>query len=124
MGARLVTTARWGLRFMSMSWKELSSTTARSVSFICRVRGSRGVPMLPPSQTVFPSAFSISEISVVVVVLPSEPVTPMIGQGQTSKNASISEVTSAPRLRSVSMAGLLGCIPGVRNRISASTPSR
>ena len=43
---------------MSMSWKELSSTTARSVSFICRVRGSRGVPMLPPSQTVFPSAFS------------------------------------------------------------------
>ena len=80
--------------------------------------------MLPPSQTVFPAAFSISEIRVVVVVLPSDPVTARIVQGQTSKKTSISLVTSAPRLRRASMAGLHGCIPGVRNRTSASTPSR
>ena len=80
--------------------------------------------MLPPSQTVFPAAFSISEIRVVVVVFPSEPVTARIVQGQTSKNTSISEVTWAPRPRRASMAGLFGCIPGVRNKSSASTPSR
>ena len=49
--------------------------------------------MLPPSHTRLPEAFSISETRVVVVVFPSEPVTPMIWQGQTSKNTSISEVT-------------------------------
>ena len=80
--------------------------------------------MLPPSQTVFPAAFSISDTSVVVVVLPSEPVTAKSVQGQTSKKTSISLVTSAPRLRRASMAGLHGCMPGVRNRTSASTPSR
>ena len=79
---------------------------------------------MPPSQTFFPAAFRSSEISVVVVVFPSEPVTAMRWQGQTSKNAYISEVTAAPRLRRASMAGLPGCIPGVRKRMSASTPSR
>ena len=54
--------------------------------------------MLPPSQTVFPEAFSISLTRVVVVVLPSEPVTAIRWQGQTSKNTSISEVILAPRL--------------------------
>lgn len=80
--------------------------------------------MLPPSQTVWPAAFSISLISVVVVVLPSEPVTAIRWQGQTSKNTSISEVILAPRSRRVVMAGLPGCIPGVRKTTSASTPSK
>ena len=115
----MVMRARWGLRRMSISWKELSSTTAKSSFFIWRHRGSRGVPILPPSHTVLPEAFSISLTRVVVVVFPSEPVTAMRLQGQTSKNTSISEVTWAPRCRRASMAGLLGCIPGVRNKISA-----
>ena len=70
--------------------------------------------MLPPSQTVFPSAFSISEISVVVVVLPSDPVTAMMGQGQTSKNTSISEVMVLPLARAASSSGASGRRPGVR----------
>ena len=91
--------ARWGLRSISISWKELSSTTAKSSFFIWRHKGSKGVPILPPSQTVFPEAFSISDTSVVVVVFPSEPVTAIRVQGHTSKNTSISEVTFAPRSR-------------------------
>ena len=70
------------------------------------------------------AAFSISDTSVVVVVFPSEPVTASSVHGHTSKKTSISLVTAAPRLRSASMAGFAGCIPGVRNRISASTPSK
>ena len=84
---------------MSISWKELSSTTATSSAFILGVRGSSGVPILPPSQTVLPEAFSISEMRVVVVVLPSEPVMAMMGQGQTSKKAAISLVMVAPASR-------------------------
>ena len=53
--------------------------------------------MLPPTWTVLPAAFSSSEMMVVVVVLPSEPVTAIISQGQTSKNTSISEVNVLPR---------------------------
>ena len=80
--------------------------------------------MLPPTQTVFPAAWSISAMRVVVVVFPSEPVTAITGQGQTWKNTSISEVTTAPWLRSASRAGFAGCIPGVRNTTSASRRSR
>ena len=46
--------------------------------------------------------------------MPSEPVTAVIGQGQTSKNASISEVILAPRALSARISGLSGCRPGVR----------
>ena len=45
--------------------------------------------------TVFPAARSISAMMLVVVVLPSLPVTPMIVHGQTSKKISISDVTNA-----------------------------
>ena len=55
--------------------------------------------MLPPSQTRKPCFFSSSEISVEVVVFPSEPVTAMICAGQTAKKASISEVITAPESR-------------------------
>ena len=44
--------------------------------------------MFPPRWTLFPWARSISAIRVVVVVLPSLPVTPIMGQGQRSKNIS------------------------------------
>lgn len=43
-----------------------------------------------------PWAFKSSEIMVVVVVLPSLPVTAIILHGQSLKNTSISEVTTAP----------------------------
>ena len=86
--------------------------------------GRRGAPMLPPTQTRWPACSRIFAIRVVVVVLPSEPVTAMMRQGQTSKNASISLVSSAPFSRSRRSAGISGCIPGVRKTISACTSSR
>ena len=49
---------------------------------------------------------------VVVVVFPSLPVTARMGQGHTSKNTSISEVTTLPRARAASR--YRGCRPGVR----------
>ena len=39
--------------------------------------------MLPPTWTVLPAAFSSSAMMVVVVVLPSLPVTAIMWQGQT-----------------------------------------
>lgn len=109
---------------MVISWNELSSTTAKSSGRISAARGRSGVPMLPPSQTVFPACSRIFAMSVVVVVLPSEPVTARMRQGQTSKNASISEVSSAPCSTIRAICGRSGRIPGVRNTMSAVTPSR
>ena len=68
-------TATSGLRRIEMSWKLESSTTATSSGAISSISGSSGRPMLPPRWTVFPAAFSISAMIVVVVVLPSLPVT-------------------------------------------------
>ena len=59
---------------------------------------------------------------VVVVVFPSLPVTARMGQGQTSKNTSISEVIVLPRLLASSR--YRGCRPGVRKITSWSSPSR
>ena len=80
--------------------------------------------MLPPRYTVFPAARSISAMMLVVVVLPSLPVTPMIVHGQTSKNISISDVTMLPRAFAPSSAGTSGRMPGVRKTTSARRSSR
>ena len=61
--------------------------------------GSSGAPMFPPIWTVWPWALSISAIRVVVVVFPSDPVTPMSFAGHKSKKTSISEVTVTPFAR-------------------------
>ena len=45
---------------------------------------------------------------VVVVVFPSEPVTAMMRHGQTAKNASISDVRSAPRALAAASSGVKG----------------
>ena len=47
------------------------------------VSHSSGWPMLPPRWTVRPAASRSFAMIVVVVVLPSEPVTAIIAQGQT-----------------------------------------
>ena len=51
---------------------------------------------------------------VVVVVFPSLPVTPMIRQGHSWKNSSISEVRMLPRSTACFSSGVLGLRPGVR----------
>ena len=76
--------------------------------------------MLPPTWTVCPAARRSSAMMVVVVVLPSEPVTAMMGQGQTSKNTSISEVMVLPLARAASSSGTSGRRPGVRKITSWS----
>ena len=70
------------------------------------VSGSKGLPMLPPRCTFTPLAFKNSEIIVVVVVLPSEPVIAMILHGQRSKNTSISEVSTTPFSLNATRSGL------------------
>ena len=81
---------------MVISWKLDSSNTAKSVLSIPSASHSSGWPMLPPTHTRFPAFFSSSAMMVVVVVLPSEPVTAMIGHGQIRKKTSISLVKTAP----------------------------
>ena len=78
--------------------------------------------MLPPRWTVRPAARRSPAMMVVVVVFPSLPVTAMMGQGQTWKNTSISEVIWLPRRRAVSR--YFGCRPGVRKITSAWRSSR
>ena len=70
--------------------------------------------MFPPSQTRRPAASRRRAMIVVVVVLPSLPVTAILRQGQTRKNASISEVSSLPRSTAARSSGRSGRIPGVR----------
>ena len=58
--------------------------------------GISALPILPPKYTFFPCASRNLEISVVVVVLPLEPVTAIILDGQSLKKTSISVVTFCP----------------------------
>ena len=83
--------------------------------------GRRGAPMLPPTKTRRPfpsfaaSASSSLQVSVVVVVLPSEPVTAKIFAGHRAKNSSISEVSTAPFCTAAAMPSRSGRMPGERN---------
>ena len=107
---------------MVSSWKELNSTTAQSVGRMASAPLSSGRPILPPRWTVCPAASRRRAMMVVVVVFPSLPVTPRMGQGQTWKNTSISEVTTLPQ--ALASSRKRGCRPGVRKITSWSSPSR
>ena len=61
---------------------------------------------------------------VVVVVLPSEPVTAIRGQGQTSKKTSISLVRTLPRATAAAISGTSGRRPGVRKITSSVRSAR
>ena len=52
-----------------------------------------GVPMLPPTSAGNPAAVIISPVSVVVVVLPFDPVIATIGPGRNCAASSISPIT-------------------------------
>ena len=113
-----------GLFFMVISWKELSSSTAQSVGAMAAASLSSGWPMFPPTWTVRPARRSSSEMMVVVVVLPSLPVTAIMGQGHTSKKASISLVSRLPRSTAAAMGGRSGRRPGVRKITSSVRSAR
>ena len=91
-----VIAATFGDCLIEISWKLESSNTATSLSDIVSTIGRRALPIFPPIWTRLPSALSISLIRVVVVVFPSEPVTPYILHGQRSKKVSISDVMATP----------------------------
>ena len=83
------------------------------------VSHSSGWPMLPPRWTVRPVASSSFAMMVVVVVLPSEPVTAISVQGQTSKKTYISLVSRLPRSTAAASSGTSGRRPGVRKMTSS-----
>ena len=58
--------------------------------------GISALPIFPPKYTCLPCFSRNFEISVVVVVLPFDPVTAIILDGQNLKNTSISVVTFCP----------------------------
>ncbi|MFO0981129.1 MAG: hypothetical protein U1E76_05155 [Planctomycetota bacterium] len=78
-GVRLVMSAPAGPRSRSprySSWKLDSSSTARSFAVERSTSPSSERPQLPPRNTPGRAAASMRASSVVVVVLPFEPVTP------------------------------------------------
>ena len=79
---------------------------------------------MPPVKTLLPLFFRSSDMMVVVVVLPSEPVTPMVMQGQRDKKTSISEVITTPLSLAFKRAGTSGLKPGVRKIMSPVTSER
>ena len=70
---------------------------------------------MPPKKQLYPFAFIISCISVVVVVFPSLPVTPITVLGHNSTHISISVVTSAPLSVSATNSFVVGKQLGERN---------
>jgi|GEM_PF-5914182 len=74
--------------------------------------------MFPPTYAVPPRLFAASEskrwVRVVVVVLPSLPVTAMTVAGVASQNHSISEVSRAPRRTASGISPASGLMPGER----------
>ena len=82
--------------------------------------------MFPPTQTFSDPNFALRAIyvSVVEVVLPSEPVIPTIFPGHSSKKSSISEVISIPLRSASSRCGSSGLRLGVRKTTSPSRSSR
>ena len=60
------------------------------ISFIL---SSAGIPILPSKWVLNPAARRISAIKLETVPLPFEPVTPIIGAGQFSKNKFVTDVT-------------------------------
>ena len=69
----LVITEILGLTSIFISWNEDSSKTTISSSFISFIFVNSGVPIFPPKNVLYPFALNTKSISVVVVVLPSDP---------------------------------------------------
>ncbi len=79
--------------------------------------------MLPPKKTCLPSAPRMAAIMAAVVDLPFEPVTPIIGPGQRSRNSSSSLVIGTPRESARSIKGWPGRTAGLTTIRSASSKS-
>ena len=101
----LVTHASSGLRATRESCVcDISTTTVVSAEMPGRSESSP-TPMLPPTTWSCPEASSIAPTSEVVVVLPAEPVMPVTGAGQRSRNNSSMEEIGTPFASAARRAG-------------------
>ena len=95
------------------SWKlEISSTTQVSGED-CSTKVMAGVPMFPPTSVLRPPEAMISPVSVVVVVLPLEPVMATIFPCRKRAVSSISPMTGMPRRRACCSAATSPGTPGL-----------
>ena len=83
---------------------------------------STGRPTLPASHTSYPQAFSICVVSRVTVVLPFEPVIPMVGVLLRRANNSTSPITSTPQAFACFTCSMLSGKPGLSTNVS--TPAK
>ena len=96
----------------------------KSSGVIFSISDKRGLPIFPPSHTFLPAASRILAISVVVVVLPSLPVTAIIFDGQRDRNASISLVIILPLETADIISSLSNLMPGRLYTISSRMSAR
>ena len=107
-GVILVITEILGLTSIPINWKLLNSRTTISSGCISSNLVNKGVPIFPPKKVLYPLPCNIAFIRLVVVVLPSLPVTPIILDGHIFIKSSISVVTIAPFCASFSNSGFVG----------------
>ena len=70
-----------GLTSISINWNEDNSRTTISSLVISFILVNNGVPILPPKNVLYPLLLRAKSMMVVVVVFPSEPVTPITLDG-------------------------------------------
>src|SRR5215475_9062991 len=98
---------------MVSSWKLETSRTMTVFSLDSATNEIAGVPMLPPTATGRPPAARISPASVVVVVLPFDPVMATIGPERFWAASSISPITDSPRERACTSGAASTGTPGL-----------
>src|SRR5215470_2597086 len=98
---------------MVSSWKLETSRTMTVFSLDSATNEIAGVPMLPPTATGRPPAARISPASVVVVVLPFDPVMATIGPERFWAASSISPITDSPKERACTSGAASTGTPGL-----------
>ena len=83
------------------SWKLESSSTFQPSSRELSIMAVTGTPILPPTCTVTPDSRRMWPIRLVVVVLPLEPVMPMVRPSETGRRVPLRRSRATPRWRAV-----------------------
>src|SRR5579883_1067684 len=87
------------------SWKLESSSTFHPSSRDVATISQTAVPILPPTCEGTPASRRMWPIKLVVVVLPFDPVTPIVRPFRNGAASSTSPITAAPRARAASSGG-------------------
>ena len=100
------------------SWKLEISRTFQPSARDCSVNATTGTPMLPPTKVGTPEARRMSPHSVVVVVLPLEPVMARVCPRRKRDANSTSPSTVCPKARTWRISGVSSGTPGLSTRKS------